>query len=79
MSKVIKTYVTFGQDHLHSIGDKVFDKDCVAVIKADSEFRGREKAFEFFGRQFFATYPERLWNEDNLKYFPRGYIEVEET
>jgi len=78
MSNSVKTYVTFGQIHVHSVNGKTFDKDCVAVINASSELRGRERAFEIFGKKFFTTYPERLWDEEEqLKYFPRGYIEVE--
>jgi len=78
MSDLVKTYVTFGQDHLHTINGKVFDKDCVGVINASSEFQGRERAFEIFDGEFFTTYTDRTWNEEEqLKYFPRGYIEVE--
>jgi len=28
----MKTFVTFGEDHVHQIGGEVFDKDCVAVV-----------------------------------------------
>ena len=39
------TYVTFGQTHVHSVNGKIFDKDCVAVIKANSKSEGRDLAF----------------------------------
>ena len=65
----MKTYVTFGQLHVHQIGNKIYDKDCVAVISG-----GREKVFELFGDQFCFEYPEGNWDEDEMKYYPRGYI-----
>ncbi len=75
--KMFKTYITFGQSHLHKIGLKVFDKDCVAVIKSADEKSGRELAFKYFGDKFFTTYFEEQFNMDNMIYFPRGLIEVE--
>lgn len=76
MSNTIKTYVTFGQKHVHSVNGKTIDKDCVVVIKAESVEKGREKAFEYFGDKFFTTYSEKIWNEVSLGFFPRGYIEI---
>jgi hypothetical protein len=68
----MKTFVTFGQSHVHSIDDKTFDKDCVAVVNGD-----RDKVFEIFGPKFCFEYPEDFWDESKMmKYFPRGYIEV---
>ena len=67
----MKTYVTFGQDHIHRINGEIIDKDCVAVINGN-----RDKVFELFGLKFSFEYPEEHWNEDNMKYFPRGYIEI---
>ena len=72
----MKTYVTFGQIHVHSVNGKTFDKDCVAVIEASTEARGREMAFEFFNNKFFTTYPKDSFDMDNMKYFPRGFIKV---
>lgn len=68
-----KTYVTFGQAHYHVIDGKVFDKDCVAVLS----YGGRERAFELFGRKFCFEYEEQYWDGSDMKYFPRGYIEVD--
>lgn len=68
----MKTYVTFGQNHVHRIGLKVFDKDCVAVVNGD-----RKRVFEIFGSKFSFEYSEREWKPEVMKYFPRGYIEVE--
>lgn len=68
----MKTYVTFGQDHIHRVNGKIFDRNCVAIVNGD-----RAKVFEIFGSEFCFEYPEDSWNEDHLKYFPRGYVEVE--
>ena len=67
----MKTYVTFGQNHTHSVNGKTLDKDCVAVVSGD-----REKVFALFGPKFCFEYPEGSWDEGMLKYFPRGYVEV---
>jgi hypothetical protein len=71
-----KTYLTFGQDHIHYRGDKVFDKDCVAVFNLP-EFEARKKAFELFGDKWFTTYTQDFWDETNMQYYPRGYINVD--
>lgn len=75
----MKTYVTFGQVHYHIIDNKVFDKDCVAVIEADNEAKGRNMAFELFGPKFFTTYTEETFDPSDLEYFPRGLIRVEDS
>jgi hypothetical protein len=73
----MKTYVTFGQDHRHVIDGKIFDKDCVAVIESESAEAGRALAFETFGRKFCFEYPEECFNMESMKWFPRGFIEVD--
>lgn len=73
----MKTYVTFGQIHVHSVNGKTFDKDCVAVIEAKDAEAGRAKAFEIFGEKFCFTYPEDKFIKDKMmEWFPRGLIEV---
>jgi len=72
----MKTYVTFGQDHYHHIGDKIYDKDCVAVIESASASEGRARAFEMFGPKFCFEYPEKFFNMDDMKYYPRGFVSV---
>lgn len=67
----MKTYVTFGQVHVHRISGVVYDKDCVAVVNGD-----RSAVVELFGDKFFTTYTPEQWDEDNMKYFPRGFIQV---
>lgn len=71
-----KHYVTFGQVHAHSVNGKTFDKDCIAVIEANSFDEGRIKAFEYFDDKFGTSYQDNQWNEENMKFFPRGYINV---
>lgn len=73
----MKTYITFGQDHVHEINNKIFDKNCVAVINSSSVKEGREKAFEIFGTKFCFEYPEDFFDSDILEFFSRGLIEVE--
>lgn len=73
-----KTYVTFGQDHVHSVNGKTFDKDTVAVIEAENSYEGRQKAFYYFGPKFCFEYYEKQWNEESIRWFPKGYVNVEE-
>ena len=73
----MKTFITFGQGHTHRVNGKTFDCDCVGVIEAPTAARGREIAFENFGPQFCFSYVEDQWSEEEqLPYFPRGYLEV---
>jgi hypothetical protein len=72
----MKTFVTFGQNHYHDIYGIVYDKDCVAVITSSSAAEGREIAFATFGRKFCFEYPEYAWDEANMSFYPRGYVEV---
>jgi hypothetical protein len=68
------TYITLGQDHVHHIDGKLINKDCVAVIPAETAKEGRDKAFELFGPKFCFEYFDSRWNEESLKYYPRGYV-----
>lgn len=67
----MKTFVTFGQVHVHVIDGVVFDKDCVAVVNG-----GRDEVFRLFGPKFSFEYPEGYWDDADMKYYPRGYIEI---
>jgi hypothetical protein len=73
-----KTSVTFGQQHVHSVNNKTFDKDCVAVITAENHAEGRAKAFEYFGPKFCFTYFDDQFDDQKLSYFPRGLIYVDD-
>ena len=72
----MKTYITFGQVHIHKIQERIIDKDCVVVITTNSAREGRERAFELFGSAFSFEYPEKYWDESKMRYFPRGYIHI---
>lgn len=69
-------YVTFGQTHTHSINGRTLDKDTVAVFKAPSWETGRAIALDYFGTKFSTDYHGDAWTEDNLKWFPKGYVQL---
>ena len=71
-----KHYVTFGQKHVHSIVGKTLDKDTVAVFYAFDSQDGRQRAFNFFKDKFFTDYHDTQWKEENLLWFPKGYVEL---
>lgn len=72
-----KTYVTFGQTHTHSVNGKTLDKDTVAVLHAENHKEGRDRAFELFGSKFCFEYFDTQWNEEDMKYFPKGYVYID--
>jgi hypothetical protein len=71
-----KLFVTFGQVHVHKLGNVVYDKDCVAVIQADTYEEADTLAFALWNGKFHQHCPEDRWDESKMKYFPRGYIPV---
>ena len=74
-----KTYITFGQIHVHRVNGKTFDCDCVAVINHEGdEGQGRKLAFEYFGHQWHESFDEERFerNADMMDFYPRGLIEV---
>ena len=64
----MKTYITLGFDHVHSINGKTIDKYCVVVINHTEEEDGRAIAFELFDAKFCMEYPEKYWEEKQKKY-----------
>lgn len=73
----MKQYVTFGADHVHTIGDKDIDHNCVAVFDAPNAFVGREKAFALFGLRFCMHYAgDEFDHAEMMRFFPRGLIGV---
>ncbi|PHR58748.1 MAG: hypothetical protein COA47_10095 [Robiginitomaculum sp.] len=70
------TYITFGQNHAHSVNGKTFDKDCVATIECNSAEEGRLIAFATFGDKWCFCYFDTEFDHANLSYFPRGLISV---
>ena len=73
----MKTYITFGQIHVHSINGKTLDKDCVAVIETGTLEDGQTVVREIFGEKYHHAYPETAWHYDEqMPFFPRGLINV---
>ncbi len=69
--------ITFGQTHTHRVNNYTFDKDSVAIIKAETHEKAREITFELFNDVFHNCYPEEAFdNGDNIKYFQSGKIEA---
>ena len=69
--------ITFGQEHAHRANEQTFDKDCVAVIKADCHEEAREIAFGLFGAKFGTSYTEESFdNSGKIRYIPRGKMEA---
>ena len=65
-----KTYITFGQVHVHSINGKTFDKDCVAEVDLPEE-----EARAIFMPKFCFSYTDL--NKVDLSFYPRGLILLE--
>lgn len=74
---MVRTYVTFGQGHAHSVNGKTFDKDSVAIVEAPTYEECHAKVQEFFGRAYCTDYPEKHWDVSSMQYYPRGYIFAE--
>ncbi|AUR83094.1 hypothetical protein NVP1031O_112 [Vibrio phage 1.031.O._10N.261.46.F8] len=71
------TYVTMGQAHTHRVSGITVDADCVVRITAEDRSSGRGRAHELFGEKFSFSYFEDEWNVDDMKYFPRGYVDLQ--
>ncbi len=70
-----KYYITFGQIHVHSIAGRTFDKDCLAVIEAETNGEAHTTAMEIFDGKFHNCYDESKLPEI-IEYFPRGVIKI---
>jgi hypothetical protein len=71
-----KTYITFGQSHLHRINGVTSDCDCVAEVNLPEE-----QAREFFMPKFCFSYTEEQFKakeEDMMDFYPRGIISVKQ-
>ena len=68
-----KTYITFGQAHVHRVNGKTFDCDCIAVINCKDGKEGRELAIEYFDDKWSFEYFEKI---PDMSFFPRGLIKV---
>lgn len=56
-------YVSFGCDHQHVVNDRITGLNKIVKIKATSELKAREKAFEVFGRDWSSVYNELEYKE----------------
>lgn len=72
-----KHYVTLGQVHTHRINNITLDCDCVVSYEAKDAKEGREIAVMHFGTQFCTDYHDTQFKQENLKYFPRGIINID--
>lgn len=69
--------ITFGQIHYHRVNGHTFDKDSVAVIKAEDHQKARSIAFDLFGNKFCTSYDEEKFDTKGyIEYFPRGKMEA---
>ena len=66
-------YISFGQSHVHWIAGKLFDKDCLCLIKAITHKEAREIAFREFGQKWGTSYTD---DTVDFSYFPRGVIKL---
>lgn len=77
---LMKTYITFGQDHAHRVEGKTFDCDCVACIKHPEGTSGHTIAMELFAGKFSFSYTEDTWKGmeagGSLSYYPRGILTI---
>ena len=65
-----KTYITFGQVHVHNINGKTFDRNCVAEVDLPEE-----EARAIFMPTFCFSYTDL--EKIDMSYFPRGIIQLD--
>lgn len=69
---MITRYFTFGQNHIHRIGELILDRDIVVKITAADEEKCRQKMFATFGDRWGMEYD----NPPEPRWFPRGVVEI---
>lgn len=69
---MITRWYTFGQQHVHRIGDRTFDADCVAAITSTDP---RARAVELFGDRWAFEYLH-LEDVQVERFYPRGVMEI---
>lgn len=72
-------YVTFGQQHTHRVNGKTLDCDTVACYDADNASAGRQLAFDMFGAKFFTDYHDTQFKMEDLHYYPKGIVYLDEA
>lgn len=70
-----KYYFSFGQAHKHRIGDKLFDKDVIAVVEAEDASAASVRMHEVFGTKWGSLYHK----EPTMSYYHRGFLKLEDT
>ena len=71
-----KHYVTFGQIHAHKVNNKLLHSNVVAVFDAKNSNEGRQMAFQMFGSKFSFDYHGEQFDQDSMKHFPGGFVEL---
>lgn len=65
-------YLTFSRRQVHEFDDKRFDHACVGMVEDDTYIEARRRVLEVFGNDW-----DQLSKDmPNLRYYPRGLIEV---
>ena len=72
----MKVYFTFGQYHAHCVNGKIFDKDCIACVEAESPTDARETMFDLFKDKWAFQYSESQVDSELLGYFSRGVLDA---
>ena len=73
----MKIYITFGKDHHHIIKNISYDKDCVAVLEAESRLSGIDRVIEIFGLNYYSILVDTgIHNTSDKGIYPRGLIPV---
>lgn len=70
-------YVTFGQEHKHILNRLHLYKDCVVTFEASNYEEGRKKTRNLFGPKFFTDYHGNQWLDSKLRFFPKGYVDID--
>lgn len=65
-------FISFGQNHIHKMGDDIFNADNLCCIEAETEGQARAFAFHIFGPKFSMVYTKL----PDMKYFPGGVIKI---
>lgn len=68
-------FITFKDDQEYRVNGRVFNKDTIAVIRAESLSEAYDKAYKYF-ECYDKDYPRRAPDWDYVRY-PRGIKEVE--
>lgn len=66
-------FISFGQGHIHYLNGETFDKNCIIKINADNLYEAVKKTQNLFGDKYSRIYKEK----PNMRYFPRGIMEIE--